>query len=53
MTLPEIEKQADAKYPRPPKECRLERSLRLAAKAAFIKKQMVKYGLVVDENEVN
>lgn len=53
MTLPEIHAEAERKYAIVKGDCRLTKSLKRAAKADYIKKLMVKYGLVVEGNKVN
>jgi hypothetical protein len=53
MTLPEIHTIANEKYAILKTDCRLTRNLKKAAKADYIKKLIVKYGLIVEENKLN
>jgi hypothetical protein len=53
MTIDEIHTLAEAKYAILKTDCRLTRNLKKAAKVDYIKKLMVKYGLIVEENKVN
>lgn len=53
MTPPQIHEEAEREYTILKEDCRLTRNLKKAAKADYIKKLMVKYGLIVEENKVN